>query len=250
MNFSHRRMIKPMATPSKTVALVFRDLGRIRYAPAFDLQHQLHQQVLDGLAPPTILLLEHEPVITLSQRDSVRDHLLASPALLRQQGVELADTDRGGDITYHGPGQLVAYPILPLEPLGLNVRQYVRLLEQVVIDTLNAFGLPAHRDSCAVGVWVGGEPRTPVAPDASSSCDTRSRKIAAIGVRIRRWVSLHGLALNVAPRLDHFNLIVPCGLTGRPVTSMRQELGPACPDLPQVKSILIEQFQRLLHSDR
>jgi lipoyl(octanoyl) transferase len=280
MDDAHGRIIKAMTPLTKTAPLEFVDLSRIAYGPAFQLQQELHEQVLNGQRPPTILLLEHDPVITLSKRDSARDHLLAAPALLQRLGIEVADTDRGGDVTYHGPGQLVAYPILPLEGLGLNVRQYVRTLEQVIIDTLAAFGIAAHRDVCAVGVWVGelepsplgrgqgegvlGDPVSNSAAHPSNApggvaCPNPSplpegegaepsRKIAAIGVRVKRWVSMHGLALNVTTNLDHFKLIVPCGLAGRPVTSMEQELGDRCPTMDQVKTAMIEQFKRQLYT--
>lgn len=239
-----------MTPPTKTRTLEFGDLGRMAYSPAFALQQELHEKVLAGQAPPTILLLEHEPVVTISKRDSAREHLLAAPALLQRLGVQVAETDRGGDITYHGPGQLVAYPILPLEGLGLNVRQYVRTLEQVIIDTVAEFGIAAHRDGCAVGVWVGRE----IARSSEhgtrngGQCEAASgggAKIAAIGVRVKRWVSMHGLALNVTTNLDHFKLIVPCGLAGRPVTSMKQELGDRCPTMEQVKAAMIERFKLL-----
>lgn len=209
-----------MTNPPALVSdLLVTDLGRMAYAAAFDLQQQIHADVLDGRRPPTVLLLEHDPVITVSRRDSAAANLLASPAQLQAAGVELCQTDRGGDITYHGPGQLVVYPIIPLERYRLNVRQYVHLLEGVIIETLAAFGVEAQRDACAVGVWV------------------QEAKIAAIGVRVRRWVTLHGLALNVTTDLSHFKLINPCGLS-RPVTSLERLLGPACPSMPQVKARL------------
>ncbi|MFM7809995.1 MAG: lipoyl(octanoyl) transferase LipB, partial [Planctomycetota bacterium] len=130
----------------------------------------------------------------------------------------------GGDVTWHGPGQLVAYPILDLQRLDLRIHGYMRFLEQVVIDTLAGIGLQGLRDEAATGVWVGdGSPQ---------------RKICAMGVRVSRWATLHGLALNVRPDLAQFGLIVPCGLVGRPVTSVSQELGPQAPGMPEVKSAL------------
>lgn len=172
-----------------------------------------------------LLLVEHDPpVITISARKTARQHLVATPDMLARAGVEVCETDRGGDITYHGPGQLVVYPILDLNTLGLRLHGYMRLLEQVVIDTLARFGIEGHRDEAATGVWVGDS------------------KICAMGVRVSRWVTMHGLALNVTTNLDHFDLIVPCGLVGRGVTSMARELGEACPSMDEVKEALASCF--------
>lgn len=199
---------------------------------AVQLEH--HQQVLAARDAPTgqvgrLLLVEHEPVITVSRRPTATDNLSATPEMLAAAGVAVEPTDRGGDITYHGPGQLVAYPILDLNRLGLNLHAYMRLLEQVVIDTVAAFGVVGDRDESATGVWVAQ-------PDANAA------KIAAMGVRVRRWITMHGLALNVATNLDHFDLIVPCGLAGRSVTSLQRELGDAAPTMDQVKAKLVDRF--------
>lgn len=213
------------------------------YGEAFALQKELQRRVIEGRetggAPMHLLLVEHDPpVITVSRRREARRHLLASEQELAGAGVEVAETDRGGDITYHGPGQLVAYPILDLNALGLRLHGYMRLLEQVVIDTLANYGIEGRRDPTATGVWVeSAVSRTE--PQASSL-----HKICAMGVRISRWVSMHGLALNVTTNLDHFELIVPCGLAGRTVTSLRRELGKRCPSMDEVKQVLIEQFVR------
>ncbi len=202
-----------------------RDLGRMAYGEALAIQRQTHADVLAGRAAQTLLLVEHEPVVTLGRRPGSERNLVASEAMLARAGVAVHPTDRGGDITYHGPGQLVAYPIVALNRLALNLRRYVWRLEQAIIDTLAAFDIDAGRDDCAVGVWVKHQGR----PGA---------KIAAIGVRASRWVTMHGLALNVETNLDHFKLIVPCGLAGRPVTSMKQLLGDACPGVDDVKAEL------------
>ena len=178
----------------------------------------------------TVFTLEHHPpVITVTRRPGVRANLLATPEHLLEHGIELVDTDRGGDITYHGPGQLVAYPILDLNRLGLRIHPYMRLLEDVVIETVASFGVEAGREDGATGVWVAAG-----TPEA--------RKIAALGVRLSRWCSMHGLALNVDPDLSHFDLIVPCGLTGRSVTSLRRELGDGCPSLDNVRLALEKAF--------
>jgi lipoyl(octanoyl) transferase len=198
------------------------------YAPALAVQQATHAAVLAGSCAETLILVEHEPVITVSQRRAAGKHLLASPQHLAQLGIDIQTTDRGGDITYHGPGQLVAYPIIRLHAHGLNLGRYMRLLEQVVMDTVETLGIAAHRTDGCTGVWIG------------------DRKIAALGVRIRRQVTLHGLALNVHPDLRHFDTIVPCGLANKGVTSMRELLMERCPTLEQVKDELIGQMARSL----
>ena len=226
----------------------FEDLGRSSYKKTWDRQLEIHEDVRNGVRPPTVIFVEHDPVITLGRRPESEQNITASAPLLSRQGVEVVRSDRGGDVTYHGPGQLVAYPIVPLNNFAINTKRYVWRVEQAVIDTLAAFEINAHRDACAVGVWVGGSPINNEPCDSNGQCDataespadamTGGAKIAAIGVRVRRWVTLHGLALNVDPDMSHFNLIVPCGLAGRPVTSMKLELGDDCPTIAQVKNQL------------
>jgi len=215
------------------------DLGRLAYEDAFREQELRRDEVLSwrgddgkdegGERPCGVLLLvEHDPpVITVSRRASAGGHLLASPEQLASLGVVVRETDRGGDITYHGPGQLVAYPIVDLNRLGLNLHGYLRFLEDVVIGVCRGFGVDAGRDDAvppATGVWTGGA------------------KIAAMGVRVRRWVTMHGLALNVDPEMAHFDLINPCGL-GRPVTSLARELGDRTPTMDAVKTSLVDAFE-------
>jgi len=179
-----------------------RELGRIGYARAFELQQQLVAERKQELIPDQLLLLEHPHVITMG-RNGHTDNLLATPEVLDRAGISFHPTDRGGDVTYHGPGQLVGYPILDLREWKRDVGAYVRAIEQVIIDLLSGYGIAAGRVPGLTGVWVG------------------ERKIAAIGVHISRWVTSHGFALNVDPDLSYFQYIVPCGLT-RPVTSMAQ----------------------------
>jgi len=226
--------------PVSPQAPVVTDLGRLGYGPAFERQRALHEQVVAGDTPPTVLLVEHDPVVTLTPRKGVADHLVASPQQLAEAGVTTHNTDRGGDITYHGPGQLVAYPILTLADYGLNLSKYMRLLEQTVIDTARIFGVSAHREQGATGVWVAGE----IADGGFRMADSgsNSAKLCALGVRIRKNTTLHGLALNVTTDLDHFKLIVPCGLHGRPVTSLQQLLGDVCPPMGEVKRVLVEKL--------
>jgi lipoyl(octanoyl) transferase len=233
------------------IDLTVRDLGRMPYAEAFALQKRLQQEVIEGRARGAslghlVLVEHHPPVITISRRKTARRHLVATDEQLTDAGVEIAQTDRGGDITYHGPGQLVVYPILDLNALRLRIHGYMRFLEQIVIDTLAEFGIQGQRDKCATGVWVGGE-SIEESHGLLSVGVGKPQKICAMGVRVSRWVSMHGLALNVTTNLDHFDLIVPCGLAGRTVTSMQRELGDACPTMDDVKRAILAQFRKAIN---
>ena len=212
------------------------DLGAISYADALQLQRETHERVVAGRearVPMSVFLLEHSPaVVTVTRRASAAGNVLVSDEVLAREGIVRVETDRGGDVTYHGAGQLVAYPIIDIERLGLRVHPYVRFLEQCVIDVLAQDGLTGLRDSTATGVWVGDDA-------------TAQRKIAAIGVRLSRYVSLHGFALNVAPNLAHFQLINPCGL-GRPVTSIAAEVGARAPSVDVVKQRVASWFARAI----
>jgi lipoyl(octanoyl) transferase len=178
-----------------------RDLGRIGYSEALEMQLDLVAQRKRGEIPDQLLIAQHPHVVTMG-RNGHDEHLLADPDLLARAGVEFHHANRGGDVTYHGPGQIVGYPILDLREWKRDVVAYVRALEQVVIDALAGFGMEAGRLTGATGVW------------------TPEGKIAAIGVHISRWVTSHGFALNVDTDLSYFRYIVPCGLA-KPVTSMR-----------------------------
>ena len=197
-----------------------RELGRIEYGSAFQLQQRLVEQRKQGLIPDQLLLLEHPHSITLG-RNGRMENLLASEPALRSAGISFHATDRGGDITYHGPGQAVGYPILDLRDWKRDVGAYVRAVEQVMIEALADFGIAAGRLPGCTGVWVDG------------------RKIGAIGVHISRWITSHGFALNVNTDLSYFGYIVPCGLT-KPVTSMAQ-LGVDAA-LPDVNARLATRF--------
>jgi len=212
------------------------DLGTMPYREAWALQQQMHAEVVAG-GQERLLLVEHPPVITFGRRAETygRKNLVASEQYLQQLGVELVQSDRGGDVTFHGPGQVVAYPIVRLNDHGLSVGGYVRRLEQVVIATLAELGIAASTDPAAVGVWV----REP---------DGQLAKICAIGVRIRRGVGMHGIALNVETDLRYFELIIPCGLAGRRATSLRRLLGDATPDISLVKQSLARQFHQAFRS--
>lgn len=183
-----------------------RYLGRIAYADALALQQSLHDARKRNEAPDTLLLLEHPHVITLG-RAANRANILADEQTRTKKAVELFETGRGGDVTYHGPGQLVGYPIISLAPDRQDVRRYVRDLQEVLVRTARDFGVAAEpRGGEFVGVWVGDE------------------KLAAIGIRISRWVTMHGFAFNVSTDLDYFNLIVPCGIADHGVTSLAKIL--------------------------
>ena len=229
----------PSSGPASPAGLEIVDLGRMEYRAAWRCQQQCHEGVLSGAAAGGMLLLvEHPPVITIGRTPGAAAHLLADAAALAERGIEVVQTDRGGDITFHGPGQLVVYPIIPLNCYHLGLHDYMRLLEQVVIDTLAEFALTGLRQPPATGVWVR---RGAADVDNGGKVAGGLAKICAIGVRLRRWVSLHGLALNVQTDLSYFELINPCGL-GRPVTSMQAELGERSPAPAQVKAVLARRF--------
>lgn len=183
-------------------------LGVISYAQGLELQKTLVEQRKAGEIPDQLLLLEHPPVITLGVKArNDRSHIVAAPSVLEAEGVEVFETGRGGDVTYHGPGQLVGYPILDLKPDRCDVHAYVRDIEEVMIRAAAEFGVQAGRVPGLTGAWVDSE------------------KLAAIGVRIAKWVTSHGFAFNVNTTLDHFNFIVPCGISDKGVTSLERLLG-------------------------
>ena len=204
-----------------------RDLGLLEYRATWKIQEEVHADVLAG-GEEQLLLVEHPPVITLGRRPGLQKHILASSAELTDRGVDVVETDRGGEATFHGPGQLVAYPIVRLADHHLSVSGYVHLLEKITVRTLSDLGIEAFTDPKAVGVW---------AQNLSSASKTSS-KIAAIGVRIRRGVSMHGLAINVNTDLSFFDLIVPCGIAGQQVTSILNLLGKDTPTIANVKEKL------------
>jgi lipoyl(octanoyl) transferase len=192
--------------------LQIRRLGLLPYGEALEIQRQLVEDRKAGRVPDQLLLLEHPPVITLGVRArNDHSHILASPEMLSAAGVELHEAGRGGDVTYHGPGQLVGYPILDLRPDRCDVHRYVRDLEEVLIVTAATFGVASGRIPGLTGTWVGRD------------------KLAAIGVRISRWITSHGFAFNVSTNLSHFDLIVPCGITDKGVTSVSRLTGTSVP---------------------
>jgi len=191
-----------------------------------ELQRKVVQKRKSGEVPDCLLFVEYPHTITLG-RGGNAEHLLAAASELKSRSVGYWETDRGGDITYHGPGQMIAYPILDLKGLRRDIDWYLRRLEECIIETLADFGIPSGRVAGATGVWVGDE------------------KIAAIGVRTSQWVTSHGIALNVYTDLDYFDLIVPCGLRSRGVTSLSKLLGSKAPELGKVKSRFMDHFGRI-----
>ncbi len=197
-------------------------MGRIRYETAWELQRKLHTQRVSGEIPDTLLLLEHEPVFTLG-KSGQKANILVPESLLGKKGIDVFRVERGGDITYHGPGQLVGYPVFLLKERLAGVRRFVEKIEQAVIGVLGDFGIKAAMRPKNIGVWVG------------------DRKIASVGIAVRQWVAFHGFALNVDTDLEYFKMIVPCGLKGVSMTSMRQELGRDVP-MPEVKAGIRSSF--------
>lgn len=205
-------------------AIEIRRLGRVPYADALDLQRRLVEERKADRVEDLLLLVEHPHVLTLGVRgDGGRSHILATDESLAARGVQVFETGRGGDVTYHGPGQVVGYPIICLKPDRCDVHRYVRDLEEVLIRTAADYGIAAGRVEGLTGVWVERE------------------KLAAIGVRIARWVTSHGFALNVTTDLDYFNLIIPCGIADRGVTSLEKLLGRAV-DLTEVEQRVAKHF--------
>ena len=214
------------AAPVRTIDV--RRLGLVDYEAALDLQKQLVEERRAGAVGDTLLLLEHPPVITVGARNRVgRSNIIANDDELRQAGIAVHEAGRGGDVTYHGPGQLIGYPVLDLKPDRCDVHRYVRDLEEVLIRALRRLDVTGTRVAGLSGVWVG--PRG------------REEKIAAIGVRISRWVTSHGFALNVATNLDHFETIVPCGISDRGVTSLERLLGQPV-EMPVVEDAVVVSF--------
>ncbi|MFL5554112.1 MAG: lipoyl(octanoyl) transferase LipB [Gemmatimonadaceae bacterium] len=182
-------------------------LGRMGYGEALELQRSIARDRISGTIPQDVLLLlEHPPVVTLG-RGAKEKHLVASPEFLQSKGVELFEVERGGDVTFHGPGQLVGYPIIDLKRHRQDLHWYLRTIEQALIHTLEDYGIPGERNTAYTGVW------------------TRGKKIASIGVHARDWVTWHGFALNVTTDLSYFDLIIPCGIDGVVMTSVARELG-------------------------
>jgi lipoyl(octanoyl) transferase len=203
--------------------------GRVPYAEALAWQQRLHEARKRDEVEDTLLLLEHPHAITLGT-SARKANIVASPELLSARGVEVFETGRGGDVTYHGPGQVVGYPIISLAPDRCDIRRYVRDLQETLIRAAADFGVAAVRHPEHIGVWVGDE------------------KLAAIGIRVSRWVTMHGFAFNVTTDLDYFRLIVPCGIAERGVTSLEKLLGRRI-ELPEVASRIAHHFGEVFNRE-
>lgn len=207
------------------------ELDRVRYAAGLELMDARVAARTKDEAPDTLFLLEHDPVITMGRRANAENIVVPAEALAAR-GVEVYETGRGGDVTYHGPGQIVGYPVIDLAPDRKDVRKYVCDLEYVMIDVCASYGVKAGRVDGLIGTWIDGQ-----------------RKIGAIGVRISKWVTSHGFAFNVSTALDAFSLIVPCGIREKGVTSLSLELGRDVP-LAEVRGRLVEAFEARFGAER
>jgi lipoyl(octanoyl) transferase len=212
--------------------LQVRRLGLVPYADGLELQRQLVEDRKADRIPDTLLLLQHPHVLTIGVKKDGRSHILATADRLSALGVQVFESGRGGDVTYHGPGQLVGYPIVNLDPDRRDVHQYVRDLEEVMIRVCADYRLDAERINGLSGAWIKG--------------DHGDEKIGAIGVRISRWITSHGFAFNVATDIEFFKLIVPCGIADRGVTSLASKLGRA-PAMAEVEDRFIQHFSAVFH---
>ena len=200
------------------------------FRSAWDYQKELFQKRLDGVIPDTLLLLEHPHTYTFG-KTADRKNLISSESYLRKNKISVYDIDRGGDVTYHGPGQIVGYAILSLSEWKEDTDKYLRALEDVIIQTCSSFGLSCGRKPKYTGVWID------------------DRKICAIGIKVSRWITMHGFALNVNTDLSLFNGIIPCGIAGKEVTSLKKEIGKEM-DISEVKKTITEQFKNIFGYDK
>ena len=207
---------------------VIYQFGLVNFYDACRIQHRLQQKRLNGKISDVLLIMEHPPTFSIGKSGSF-DNLLISKDRLNQEKIALFSTQRGGDVTYHGPGQIIVYPIISLKPRGKNIHRYVHELEEVLIRTLKDFYIDAGRDESHPGAWV------------------RKEEIAAIGLRIRKWITMHGFALNVCPNLKHFSFINPCGFSDRKATSMLKLLGHKV-SMKEVISRLIANFSDVFNA--
>ena len=216
----------PLSVQSEKPICQYRDLGRISYRAAWNLQQDLVAQRKAGEIPDQLLFVEHPHVITLG-RNANRENVLVSESELERLGIELCETDRGGDVTYHGPGQLVMYPILDLRDWKRDVVAYVRALEQVIIQAVARLGVEAEPLAGCTGIWVG------------------EAKLAAIGIHISRWITSHGVALNVSTEMEYFNCIVPCGIQ-KPVTSLEAITGRVM-GYEAIRPLVVDSFAKIFN---
>lgn len=222
--------------------VIFQDLGLTDYFDTWQYQTEIHQKLKEekkNINNPnpshTLIFCEHHAVFTLGRSGS-QENLIVSPEYLAENNIQFYKINRGGDITYHGPGQIVGYPIFDLDLFFNDVHKYVRLLEESVIQTLEHYNITGYRESGYTGVWINR--------------GNEKRKICAIGVHLSRWISLHGFAFNINTNLDHFNFIIPCGIKdeGKSVTSLEKELG-AKQNMDEVKHILVNKMSSIFEFD-
>ena len=222
--------------------IIYQDLGLTSYKDTWDYQEELFQKVIsaklneDADKEQYILFCEHKHVYTLGKSGN-RQNLLIAEHVCKSKNIDFFPINRGGDITYHGPGQLVVYPIIDLEDLGVGIKAYISMIEDVVIEVLNTYGIKGEKDEKAMGVWI------------DKDNPTKARKICAIGVRASRFVTMHGLALNINTDLSYFSYINPCGFTDKAVTSMQQELGKWI-DLEEVSKRMKDAFEKIFDIKR
>lgn len=222
--------------------IIYQDLGLTSYKDTWDYQEELFQKVIsaklneDADKEQYILFCEHKHVYTLGKSGN-RQNLLIAEHICKSKNIDFFPINRGGDITYHGPGQLVVYPIIDLEDLGVGIKAYISMIEDVVIEVLNTYGIKGEKDEKAMGVWI------------DKDNPTKARKICAIGVRASRFVTMHGLALNINTDLSYFSYINPCGFTDKAVTSMQQELGKWI-DLEEVSKRMKDAFEKIFDIKR
>ena len=214
---------------SKRKILNYSDLDFIDYKEAWDLQHEIFNLRVKNEIEDILLLLEHPHTYTLG-KTADKNHLISSDETLHEKEISVFEIDRGGDITYHGPGQIVGYPIIDLNNWQKDTHKYLRALEEVIIKTLQHYGISGERIPNYTGVWV------------------RDKKIAAIGIKVSRWVTMHGFAFNVNTDLSLFNGIIPCGIKDKDVTSLNYELGKHI-NIAEVKSILLNEFKKIFDYD-
>lgn len=224
-----------LSKPLPPRELDIRNLGRREYSEVWELQRELQQNVMMGEKPDTLILCEHEPCVTVGRSAKGLTNLRLTRQELDESGIPVFEIERGGDLTYHGPGQLVCYPILDLKQRHKDVHWYMRSLEEVLIRTAAAFRLEASRVEGRTGVWV-----------KKSRISPHEVKIAAIGVRISRWVTMHGMSVNVQNCSQGFNLIHPCGITDRITSSLEQELGELAPSLSEVSAQMVHHFEQIM----
>ena len=205
--------------------LNFLNLGQRDYKEVLELQEQLFYKRINNEISDTFILVEHNPVLTLG-RSANRDNIVVSDRVLNDEGIEVVNIGRGGDVTYHGPGQIVGYPIINIKDKNMGVKDFVYNIEEVIISTCKKYELDAYRDDINNGVWVN------------------NKKITAVGFKVKKWVTMHGFAFNINTNLDHFKYIIPCGIVGRDATSLKEELNNDF-DIEVVKKDVLDSFSKI-----